>query len=48
MVCECDSGHRPILEDHNGALIVQNGALMDLQLGFQLAYLTIIHSNHFS
>jgi hypothetical protein len=31
MVCACHPDHSPILECHNGALLVQNGVLMDLQ-----------------
>jgi hypothetical protein len=47
MVCASHPNHIKILQDHNGALIVRNGALMDLQQVFQVAYLTTILSNQF-
>jgi hypothetical protein len=32
--------HRKIFGDHHGILLVQSGALVDLQSGVQVAYLT--------
>jgi hypothetical protein len=40
--------HSTILGDHHEAILVQSGALMDWQQGFQVAYLTTILSNQFS
>jgi hypothetical protein len=40
--------HSTIFEDHHGVILVQSGAMMDLQQGFQVAYLTTIQSNQFS
>jgi hypothetical protein len=48
MVCASHRDRSPILEDHNGAHLVQNEGLMDLQQGFQVAYLNTILSNQFS
>jgi hypothetical protein len=48
MVCVYHLNHSTIFGDHHGAIIVQSGALMDLQQGFQVVYLTIIQSNQFS
>jgi hypothetical protein len=31
MVCPSHPDRSPILEDHNAALVVENGAFMDLQ-----------------
>jgi hypothetical protein len=48
MVCACHLDHSTIIGDHNGVILVQSGALMDLQQGVQVAYLTTILSNQFS
>jgi hypothetical protein len=48
MMCTSQLDHSKILIDHHGVLLVQSGAWMDLEYGFQLAYLTTILSNHFS
>jgi hypothetical protein len=40
--------HSTIFEDHHGVLLVQSEHLMDLQQGFQVAYLTTVQSNQFS
>jgi hypothetical protein len=40
-------GHSTIFVDHHGAILVRNGALVHLEYGFQLAYLTTILSNQF-
>jgi hypothetical protein len=47
-VYDYDPNHSQIFEDHHGVLLVQNGALMNLQQGFQVAYLTTVQSNMFS
>jgi hypothetical protein len=39
--------HSAIIVDHHGALLIQSGALMHLQYGMQLAYLTTIQLNQF-
>jgi hypothetical protein len=48
MVCASHPYHSTILGDHHGAILVQSPALMDLQQGFQVDYLTTIQSNQFS
>jgi hypothetical protein len=48
MVCAYYPDHSTIFGDHHGEIIVQSGALMDLQQGFQVAYLTTVQSNQFS
>jgi hypothetical protein len=48
MMCACHPDHSTIFRDQHGAIIVQYGALMDLQQGFQVAYLTTFQSNQFS
>jgi hypothetical protein len=48
MIYAYQPNHSTIFEDHHGAIILQSGALMDLQQGFQEAYLTTIQSNQFS
>jgi hypothetical protein len=48
MVCASHTDRSTILEDHNGALLVQNKAFMDLQQGFQAEYLTTTLSNQLS
>jgi hypothetical protein len=48
MLCAHHPDHSKIFGDHYGAIIVQSGALMDLQQGFQVVSLTIIQSNQFS
>jgi hypothetical protein len=45
MVCACHPYHIKIIGDRHGAILVQSGALMDLQKGFQVAYLITIQSN---
>jgi hypothetical protein len=47
MVCACHPDHSTIFEDHHGAILVQSGTWMDLQQGFQVAYLTTILSKQF-
>jgi hypothetical protein len=44
----CHPDHSPIPEDHYGVLLIQSGALMDLEQGFQVAHLTTVQSNQFS
>jgi hypothetical protein len=46
MVCAYHPDYT-ILGDHHGAILVRSGALMDLQQGFKLSYLTTILSNQF-
>jgi hypothetical protein len=48
MVCASHPDRSPILKDHNGALLAQNEALMDLKQGFQVAYLTTSLSKQIS
>jgi hypothetical protein len=48
MVCAYHPDYSTIFGDHHAAILVQSGALMDLQQGFQLAYPTTILSNQFS
>jgi hypothetical protein len=48
MVCVYHPDHSKIFGDHIGAILVQRGALMDLQQGFQVAYPITIQSNQFS
>jgi hypothetical protein len=47
MVCDYHPNHSTIFGDHYGEILVQSGALMDLQQGFQVAYLTTIQLNQF-
>jgi hypothetical protein len=37
-----------IFEDNHGVLLTQSGALMDLEQGYQVAYLATVQSNQFS
>jgi hypothetical protein len=40
--------HSTVFGDHHGAFLICIWALIDLQSGVQVAYLSIIHPNHFS
>jgi hypothetical protein len=48
MVCACHPDHSTIFKDHHEAILVQSEALMELQQGFQVAYLATILSTQFS